>query len=135
MGKQFRLLTMVFILAGLMGCSGNKGAERIKRTNDAKEIGLAYHKFLADSNSKPPTQAADLKKYIQDDKAYAWLSSGDFVFFWDVGIANMPDGAGKTILGYEKDAPEKGGIVLFGDAVVKELTADEFKKTTLAKKK
>ena len=132
MTKRFTMPTMLLVLAGMSGCSG--GA---KRTNDVREIGVAFHEFFAEK-AKPPTQAADLKPYIKDEKAYAFLSSGDFVLIWGVGIpemkANSGD-AGGTILGYEKDAPEKGGLVLFGDGVVKSMTAEEFKKTPKAKKK
>jgi hypothetical protein len=39
----------------------------------------------------------------------------------------MTAGTGNTVLGYEKDAPTKGGLVLMGDASVREMSADEFK--------
>lgn len=137
MSKQFKLLTMALVLVGFIGCSGSKSAGDAKRTNDVREIGLAFHEFFG-ANAKPPTQASDLKPYIKDEKAYALLSSSDFVFIWGVGFPDMagnPDGSGGTILGYEKDAPEKGGLVLLGDGVVKNMTAEEFKKMPKAKKK
>ena len=43
--------------------------------------------------------------------------------------------ARNTVLAYEKDVPTKGGYVLMGDATVKNMTADDFKKAIVAKKK
>ena len=43
--------------------------------------------------------------------------------------------AANTILAYEKDAPTKGGLCLFGDASVRKLTAEEFKQAPKAGKK
>ena len=45
----------------------------------------------------------------------------------------MTQGSSNTILAYEKDAPEKGGMVAYGDVSVKKLSADAFKKAIVAK--
>ena len=48
-------------------------------------------------------------------------------------LKDMTQGSSNTILAYEKDAPEKGGMVAHGDGSVKKLTADEFKKAIVPK--
>ena len=35
-------------------------------------------------------------------------------------------GSGSTVLAYEKDVPTKGGLVLYGDGFVDNVTAAEF---------
>ena len=37
------------------------------------------------------------------------------------------EGSSNTVLGYEKDVPEKGGAVAMGDGSVKTMTAEQFK--------
>jgi hypothetical protein len=58
------------------------------------------------------------------------LKSGDFILIYSVKLADIKD---PLVLGYEKDAPTKGGLVLMTDGKVVALTAAEFKKAKLAK--
>jgi hypothetical protein len=136
-------MTRVFLsaLAALGLCLALSGTARArdvdpkKIVNDLKQIGLAYHNYISAFN-KAPSKAADLGPFVENDKRLlGLLETKDVVFIFDVGIADMKDGTSKTVLAYEKDAPTKGGAVLYGDASVKKLTADEFKKAILAKKK
>jgi hypothetical protein len=142
MSKHCCVLLAVVLLAG---CSGKKdkdgdpgsptpGAD-VKRKAQMRDIGLAYHEYFADSN-KAPKKAGDLDPYLKGGDANALLKSGDVVFIWDVTPLDMGNtgGSGNTIVAYEKDAPTKGGVVLFGDGAVKHLSAEEFKKSPQAKK-
>jgi hypothetical protein len=109
-------------------------ADRTKKTNDLKQIGLAYHNCVG-ANNKPPARVEDLEPFYEKDaKITAALKDGTYVFFYNVKPTDMTQGTSNTILGYEKDAPTKGGVVLFGDASVKVLTAEEFAKTAKAGK-
>ena len=104
-------------------------ADRQKKLNDLKQIGLAYHNCISTTN-KPPAKVEDLEPYYERDaRITAALKDGTYVFFWNVKLTDMVNGTSNTILGYEKDAPTKGGAVLFGDATTKALTAAEFAKT------
>jgi hypothetical protein len=102
--------------------------------NDLKQIGLAYHNYN-DANQKAPLKADDLGPYVENNKKLLdALKGGDYVFIYGVTPLQMTQGTSNTVLGYEKDTPTKGGYALYGDASVKKMTADEFKKAILAKK-
>jgi predicted small lipoprotein YifL len=81
------------------------------------------------------------------------LQSGEVVLVWGVHMKLIPgkadpgpldvkkpvldtnDPVAKMVLGYVKDVPTKGGLVLMGDGKIVEMTAEDFKKATLAKPK
>jgi hypothetical protein len=100
--------------------------------NDLKEILLAYHTYIGKNNGSAPAKAADLARFLEK-RALTRLENKSVVFVYDVTLKDMTQGSSKTILAYEKDAPEKGGRVAYGDGSVKKLTADEFKKAIVAK--
>jgi hypothetical protein len=131
-------LSVVAALAAsllLVGTTGARQIDQKKIANDLKQIGIAYHNYF-DSFKKGPAKAADLFDFLDKNKRILdLLENKDIVFQYGVGILDMTDGTSNTVLAYEKDAPTKGGFVLYGDASVKRLTAEEFKKATLAKKK
>jgi hypothetical protein len=101
-------------------------------SNDLKEILLAYHNYLDKNKGSAPAKAADLGPFLEK-RALARLEDKSVVFVYGVTLKNMTQGSSNTILAYEKDAPEKGGLVAYGDGSVKKLTADEFKKASVAK--
>ena len=102
--------------------------------NDLKQIGLAYHNHI-DSTTKPPQKAEDLAPYFENSKKLLdHLKTKRIEFYYGVGLLQMTEGSSNTVLAYEKDTPEKGGLVLFGDGSVRKLSADEFKKAPKAKK-
>jgi hypothetical protein len=101
-------------------------------SNDLKEILLAYHNYGDKNKGAAPTKAADLGSLLEK-RALARLEDKSVVFVYGVTLKDMTEGTSNTILAYEKDAPEKGGIVGYADGSVKKLTADEFKKAIVAK--
>ena len=101
-------------------------------SNDLKEILLAYHTYLGKNNGSAPAKAADLAPSLEK-RAVARLENKSVVFVYGVSLKDMTQGSSNTVLAYEKDAPEKGGLVAYGDGSVKKLTADEFKKAIVAK--
>jgi hypothetical protein len=131
--SAFAALGLCLALTGTAHAQG--AADKAKRTNDLKQIGIAYHAFN-DANGKAPAKANDLLPFMENDKRLlGLLENKDIVFMFGVGIRDMTDGTSNTVLAYDKDVPTKGGLVLMGDASVKTLTADDFKKAILAKKK
>jgi hypothetical protein len=101
-------------------------------SNDLKEILLAYHSYSDKNKGSAPAKAADLAPFLEK-RALGRLDDKSVVFVYGVTIKDMVEGTSNTILAYEKDAPEKGGLVAYGDGSVKKLTADAFKKATVAK--
>lgn len=97
------------------------------RTNQLKMIGLAYHNHL-DSKRRAPAKVEDLAPFYENDaKVTAALKDGSFVFLWNSTIQNMTAGTSNTVLAYEKETSDKGGLVLMADGSVKTMSAKEFK--------
>jgi hypothetical protein len=129
-------LCLALAACGLLSAGAARAADKFT-PNDLKQIGLAYHNYH-DVTGKGPAKGDDLKPYFdeKDQKRFVEaLNLGQVVFQFNVGIRDMVDGTSNTVLAYDKDVPKEGGLVLYGDASVKKLTADEFKKAILAKPK
>jgi hypothetical protein len=128
--------TVVHVAAAfvLLGSAAGPARADAATANDLKQIGLAYHNHL-DATNKAPAKAEDLAPYFENDKRLlGFLKNEDIVFFYNVTLVQMTAGTSNTILAYVKDVPDKGGLVLMGDASVKKVSADEFKKATKAGK-
>jgi hypothetical protein len=115
------------------GCGNiQKAAARQRAANDLKQIGLLYHNYH-DQHRKGPSGPNDpafvkMAGEFGGQPVLAKVQSGEVVLFWDVNFSDLAKGAGtaETVLGYEKDVPTAGGLVLMADATVKTMTAAEF---------
>jgi hypothetical protein len=74
----------------------------------------------------------DLKR--QASKLYEAVEAGQIVVFWGADPARAPGGASNTVLAYDKDVPEKGGVVVMLSGTPGNMTAEEFKKAPKAGK-
>ena len=102
--------------------------DEAKITNDFRQLGLAYHSCL-DANKRPPAKVEDLAPFYENNAALtAKIKDGSYILFWNVDVTKLANGASNTILGYEKDAPTKGGVVAFADGRAAVVTAEEFAK-------
>jgi hypothetical protein len=139
------LISVGAALVVLCGCCGVGGwigwqrmqdaAARVTRSNQLREIGLAYHQFLKD-HPRAPENAQELQKYLGDSpKTYAMLTDGSLVFIYGVRPADMPEGSNRTVLAYEKTVPESGGLVLYANSDVEQVTAAEFANKPKAQKR
>ncbi len=125
--RSFCTVALLFLAVGA------RANERVLPT-DLKTIGIAYQNYISDNN-RAPQKAEDLAPYFENSrKLLDHLKSKRIEFFYGVTPTQMPAGASNTVLAYEKDAPTKGGYVLHGDGSVEKLSAEAFKKATLAKK-
>ncbi len=96
------------------------------KTSQLKRIGLAYHSCL--DAKKPPAKVEELAPYYENDAQLTdAIRKGDLVIFWNVQLLKLTAGTSNTVLGYEKDAPARGGLVLMADGSVRRMTAAEFK--------
>jgi hypothetical protein len=128
--------TVLTTLALLIVASGVRADEERVTPNDLKQIGLAYHNYADNNAGRAPKTAEDLAPYFENSKKLLdHLKTKRIEFFYGVRIVEMTEGTSNTVLAYEKDVPTKGGYALYGDGSIKKLTADEFKKAMLAKKK
>jgi hypothetical protein len=136
-----RLALTSLTLLVVLGCakSTSQGPTRDpfadkKLTNDLRQLGLAYHNYMDTMGGQGPDKPDDLSSFVENDQRLINpLKSGDIVLIYKVRLTDMTDGANNYVLGYAKEVPTKGGLVLLGDAKVVTMTAEEFKKAKLAK--
>jgi hypothetical protein len=50
--------------------------------------------------------------------------------FWNVEVTKLPAGSPNTVLGYERDVPTSGGVVLMADMSPRVMTAAQFNTAT-----
>lgn len=125
--------------------------DKLQRKNALKELGLSYHWYL-DAHDWGPADLEELRnapygdgfdfglnlaeknKSARED-AYERVERGEIVLIWNAGFRGLMGKPGdqqkpyyKYLMGYESQAPEKGGWVLLGSGDVKEVTPAEFKK-------
>jgi hypothetical protein len=106
------------------GCSRvRQAAENTRDTKELSQLGFLYQNHM-DIN------ADNLLKIAGSDTRSSQLvqavKSGKYVILWGTTIPKDGAKASSTILGYEKDVPTAGGLVLMGDGNVKKMTAAEF---------
>jgi hypothetical protein len=67
-------------------------AERLKVENELMQIGVAY--FNCITSGRPPSRPEDLYPYLEGAQSppSQGLASGKYVFFWNVGPAQMTEG-------------------------------------------
>jgi hypothetical protein len=133
------MLTLAVLTLLAAGCGRIKNAaDRAKKSNDLKQLGLMYHNYV-DTNHKGPGSADDLKSMAsgpQEQAVVQMAKDGKYVLIWGTTITEMqqnPGGASGTILGYDAGTPTGGGLVLMGDASVRNMTAAEFAAAPKAK--
>lgn len=125
---------VVALLACAAGCGNvQQAANRVKLTNDAKEMGLQYMKFQL-IESRPPTSFAELKAKQPD----VTPSCEGVTMVWGAGMAELfKDGAAsQTVIGYVATGPNTS-VALMCDGSVQQVTNDELatmKKATPLKK-
>jgi hypothetical protein len=131
-----RVLLALSACCVLVGVGPARAAAKITR-DDLRQIGLAYHAYH-DANARGPANGDDLGPYFdaKDRKRLVdAVNLARVVFIFNVRLQDMTEGTSNTVLAYVQETPRDGGLVLYGDASIKILTADEFKKATLAKAK
>jgi hypothetical protein len=117
------VLALLAIVLSVPGCTKTKkGSTGIDQPMnmalpEVHELYFAYQK----AENKPPAKLADFDKMKQAwPRGYKAVQSGDVVVIWGVALETDKPVA------YEKGTPEKGGLVLFGSGMTKNLTPEEF---------
>jgi hypothetical protein len=134
-------LGLVFVLAWTVACAGfqQKVQQQVNESNDLQQIGAAWQRYLSSHSGTAPSRPEDVFPDLGGPTSAAsqGLTSGKYVFFWDVGIGDMTTGQAGTptsrvILGYVANAPTNGGMVLMGDGTVKHMSSHEISTTKKA---
>ena len=88
-------------------------------------VGLAYHHCLENAGT-PPSKLQDMDRCTCEVGAPARqaIEDGRVVVFWNGAVAVANNGT--YVLGYEKDVPQRGGLVLMADGTVRSMTTSEF---------
>jgi hypothetical protein len=133
--KKVAIIASLVVVA-VVGCAGffqwrAWKLKELKARFDLKIIGLAFHNWSdMVGKDKAPSKIEDLEPLLQADRPIALqhLKDGEYVFLWNVSLDEMKerDGLSWTVLCYERQTPERGGQVLYGDGSVKHLSAAEF---------
>ena len=145
-----RLLLVVLVAATITGCGktntskkpgdtgdgrGGVGAPGGEPTaaqraagNDLKKLAIAYHDYIFQHN-KPPANIADLAKFAPGD-LIGKVQSGTYTLQMNVDVFKVPAGATNTLLGYERNVPTEGGVVVMGDGSTPYMTKEEFAAAT-----
>jgi len=127
--RRFWFCGCVAVLFAVAGCGGDgggggdPGAQR-----DLQKLGYLYHNAL-EQHRNGPRGIEDLAAVADDaeaQQAVRNLQQGRYVFLWNVKLLGHPHGTDQLVLAYEKDAPTKGGYVLFLDAHVAHNSAQQF---------
>ena len=106
--------------------TGLPAVDRQAAIRDLKQLGLAYHNYH-DTNGKGPAKPADLLPFADNNaKLIGNVESGYYVLFLNVNFIRLTDGTSNTVLGYAWNAPADGGVVLFADGQVKQVSKADF---------
>lgn len=127
---------VAFTLAGCAGNAGNTSAGEPGRADELRELAMILPLYSGQYN-KGPSKVADLTQYeAAAPLALRSIKNGDIVVVWGATMPGEGDiGKGTTeIVAYEKKTPTEGGAVLLHNGTVKEMTAEEFKSASQAKK-
>jgi hypothetical protein len=106
--------------------------------NDLQQIAMAFHGYCESNPNRGPAKAEDLAPYFENNKRLLdLLKSGDIVFPYNVSLHELSrlGGLSNVVLAYDKGVPTEGGYVVMADAAPRRMSADEFKKATVAKGK
>jgi len=120
------------VLACVLACGATakvrEAQERIKRANELSMVGIAYQNYLNTKGTFPPDQKALLDFAQNTDPEVARIvQSGQYTFhFAPVKVADLTEGSGNVVLGYENAASPQGRLVLTADGAVRMMPDAEF---------
>jgi hypothetical protein len=126
-----RLLVTAIAMFALAptGCGKVKDAQdRVKLTNDMKQLGISYLNFQ-DAEGHPPKSFDELNKKEPLPTAIA-----NATVIWGAGMAGMcKDGAASEVVIAHTNAPGGSVLVLRADGTVQNISKQEFDTARIAK--
>jgi hypothetical protein len=123
------LLTALMICTIVAGCGGAGSAlpgEAAVHSLAFEELAALYRSRLK-NNLPPPRTVKDFSTKTKGlSPVLKSVSSGNIVVIWGAGMSDDSASASR-VLAYEKQTPEKSGIVLMQNGTFKKMSAEEFK--------
>jgi hypothetical protein len=122
----------VALLCCLPACGGS-GEKAKDPKGDLIQLVQAYRSYRDPDRKEagPPNSDAWVKWAQKDEMVRHFVPlieqckpGGKYVFYWGVTIPAVD--APEIVLGYERDVPDKGGMVAFINGNIKPLTVAEF---------
>jgi hypothetical protein len=120
------------------GCGGSNAVPTPAEEQQAKlrQVGDMYLSCQL-AKRKPPTTFADFTSVRSvSGNGYEAVRSGAVVVRYGATLTDTTEeggnGPGDEVLAYEKDVPEKGGLVLMLNRTTRKMTPEEFKAAKLA---
>ncbi len=107
---------------------GEPTAAQLATGNDLRALATAYHDYIFKHN-KPPTSAAELSPFAAGD-LIGKVQSGAYILYMNVDVYKTPAGSVFTVLGYERNVPTEGGVVVMADGSTPYMTKEEFAAAT-----
>ena len=102
------------------GGTGTPGGE----ATPVEQVGQLLRSFHEQNKPSPKSLKDAEKMGTALPKALEALRSGDVVIYWGV---NLDEYGGASLIGYEKQVPEKGGVIILGGGTTPEVTAEVFR--------
>lgn len=129
--KPLRIGVFALIVIGVAGCGKNDEQDREKDAEELRQVGIMYHEYARKNRGKGPEEVKGLLDYAGDAaalRAYHQVVGRKYVLIWEVNIPREEpeENPNKLVLGYHRDTPNAGGLVLFVDGSVQSVTAAEF---------
>lgn len=133
------------VFLALCACLAGAGCNKLRNTalkqvkvNDLVTVGQLYGKYYEDKGYAP--QSADdlftlARGNPQAEEALQKVRDGEYVFYWGANlkaISRTRSGFTSTVLGYEKDAPTAGGVVVMAEYTAQEMAPPVFAKAAKA---
>ena len=120
----FGLILSAVLAASAPGCGSAAPGPGGPEPAAVEEVGQLLRMFQEQNKPAPKSIQEAEKAGSAFPKAIAALKSGDVAIYWGV---NLDEYGGASVLGYEKQAPEQGGVVILGDGSTVEMTAEQFR--------
>ncbi len=133
-GRRGGLALFLTVLLTAIGCGGKPPMGTEPTRNDTAEDVARMLKTFAEEKNRPPAGLGDLAGMDGPHPlGYPAVARGEYVLFYKVPLATGPEAA-KTVLGYHKDAPTQGGLVIMQDGSLQTLSTAEFQSARKAGK-
>lgn len=102
-----------------------------QRRDELRDVGVSFYAYLDQHRGQAPRKWEDFEQFLQTKPrtlaVLRKLRAEGWVIHWGVDISKCTIGTSNFILAHGKDAPEKGGPMLYMDGACASLPAEEIR--------